>query len=195
MSSLPPLYRLTVPQYDRMVEAGLFGKERIELINGLLVAQMPRSQRHIVAGNVGLRTLGPVVPPGWHVIKRDPIVVSELSKPEPDLAVIRGDIDDYDDRHVTATDAAFVVEIGDSSNYSDQLHLKSIYAAGGVPIYWIINLVDRQLEVYSEPEDGEYRRSQIFSREQEVPLIIAGVEVGRIRVADLMPWGERFTGL
>jgi Uma2 family endonuclease len=179
-------YRLTVKQYDRMVEADVFGKDRMELIEGLLVAHMPRSRQHIAAGNVGLRIISRVAPPGWHVIKRDPIAISDSSKLEPDLAVIRGDIEDYDDTDVTAADAAIVVEIGDSSDYRIQQGLKPIYAASGIPVYWIINLVDRQLEVYSEPEGGEYRGSHVFSPEQDVPLIIAGVEVGRIRVADLM---------
>ena len=65
--------------------------------------------------------------------------------------------------------------------------MKPIYAASGIPVYWIINLVDRQLEVYSDPEGRDYRTSQVFSPEQDVPVIIDGVEVGRIRVADLLP--------
>jgi Uma2 family endonuclease len=178
---------LTVKQYDEMVEADVVGKDRLELIEGLLVAHMPRSRQHIAAGNVGLRILSRVVPPGWHIIKRDPIAISDMSKLEPDLAVIRGDIEDYDGTDVTAADAAVVVEIGDLSDYWIQQGLRPIYAASGMPVYWIINLVDRQLEVYSEPEGREYRRSQVFSLEQYVPVIIAGVEVGRVRVADFMP--------
>ena len=65
--------------------------------------------------------------------------------------------------------------------------MKPIYAASSIPVYWIINLVDRRLEVYSDPEGREYCTSQVFSQEQEVPLILGGVEVGRIRVADLLP--------
>ena len=65
--------------------------------------------------------------------------------------------------------------------------MRPIYAASRIPIYWIINLVDRQLEVYSEPEGRDYLKSQVFSREQDVPLILGGIEVGRIRVADLLP--------
>jgi Uma2 family endonuclease len=181
-------YRLTVKQYDRMVEAGILGKRaRVELIEGILVAKMGRNPPHVQACNKTLRELQQLIRVGWHVRKEDPIVVSDLSKPEPDLAVVRGAIDDYDHREVMGTDVALVVEIGDSTLRADQQEMKPIYAASNIPIYWIINLVDRQLEVYTEPEGGDYRKSQVFTREQDVPLILGGVEVGRIRVADLLP--------
>ncbi len=184
---LSHLYRLTVKQYDRMVEVGILGKrDRVELIEGILVAKVGRSRRHIQSGKKGLRLLERLVPRGYHAAKEDPVVVSDFSKPEPDLAVIRGEVEEYDNRDVTAADVALVVEVADSTLRDDQREMKPIYAASRIPIYWIINLVDRQVEVYSEPEGHEYRTSQVFSREQEVPLIIAGVEVGRIRVADLM---------
>ena len=64
--------------------------------------------------------------------------------------------------------------------------MKSRYAASNIPAYWIINLVEHQLEVYSDPEGREYRRSQVLA-EQDVPLILDGVEVGRIRLTDRLP--------
>lgn len=182
------IYRLTVAQYDRMVQAGIVDeRDRVELLEGILVAKMGRKRPHIQAGKKGLRALERHVPPGYHAGKEDPIVVSDLSKPEPDLAVIRGLIEDYDNRDVTAADVALVVEIADSTLRDDQEEMKPIYAASRIPIYWIINLFAHQVEVYSDPEGRQYRTSQVFSREQEVPLIIDGAEVGRIRVADLLP--------
>jgi Uma2 family endonuclease len=177
-----------VEQYDQMVEVGILGKtDRVELIEGVLVAKMGRNRPHVQAGNKGQRALERALPPGYHVRKEDPIVVSDLSKPEPDLAVVRGVIEDYDHRDVTAADLALVTEVADSSLRADQEEMKPIYAASNIPIYWIINLVDHQLEVYSDPQGREYRTAQVFSPEQDVPLIIDGVEVGRIRVADLLP--------
>jgi len=187
-SLLSHLYRLTVKQYDRMVAAGILGKrDRVELIEGILVAKMGRNPPHVQSCNKALRELQQLSRAGWHVRKEDPIVVSDLSKPEPDLAVVRGAIEDYDHREVTATDVVLVVEIGDSTLRADQQEMRPIYATSSIPIYWIINLVDRQVEVYSEPAGGDYRKVEIFSREQDVPVIIGGVEIGRIRVADLLP--------
>jgi Uma2 family endonuclease len=182
------LYRLTVKQYDRMVEIGILGKrDLVELIEGVLVAKMGRNRPHIVSGKKTLRTLEGAVPPGWHVAKEDPLAVSDVSKPEPDIAVVRGVAEDYVQRDVTAADVAMVVEIAESTLRADQEEMKPIYAASNIPIYWIINLVDHQLEVYSDPQGRDYRTAQIFSREQDVPLILDGAEVGRIRVADLLP--------
>ena len=113
--------------------------------------------------------------------------MSDFSKPEPDLAIVRGRVEDYVERDVTATDVALVVEIAESTLLADQREMKPRYAASSIPVYWIINLMDHQLEVYSDPEGREYRTSQVFSQEQDVPLILDGIEVGRIRVADLLP--------
>jgi Uma2 family endonuclease len=178
---------MTVQQYDQMVEAGILGKrDRVELIEGILVAKMGRNLPHIQAGVKGQRALQRHLPAGYHVRKEDPIVILDFSKPEPDLAVIRGLVEDYDHRYVTAADVALVAEIADSTLRADQEEMKPIYAACGIPIYWIINLVDHQLEIYSDPQGREYRTARVYSREQDAPLIIDGVEVGRIRVADLL---------
>lgn len=181
------IYRLTVTQYDQMVQAGILGKrDRVELLEGILVAKVGRDRPHIVSGNKALRTLQETIPPGWHVAKEDPLTVSDLSKPEPDIAVVRGQAEDYKDRDVTARDVALVVEIAESALRADQNEMKPMYAASAIPVYWIINLVDDQVEAYSDPVGREYRTSQVFSREQEVPLVIGGTEVARIRAADLL---------
>lgn len=183
------IYRLTVAQYDRIIEAAILGKEgeRVELIEGILVAKMGRNRPHVQAGKKGLRALASNIPLGYHAVKEDPIVVSDYSKPEPDLAVVRGTIEDYDDRDVKASDVALVTEISDSTLRADQEEMRPIYAASRIPFYWIINLMDHQVEVYSDPEGREYRTSQVYTREREVPLILDGVVVGRIRVANLLP--------
>ena len=182
------IYRLTVEQYDRMVEANILGPDdKVELIEGILVTKMGRNRPHVQAGNKGFRALSRLVGDGWHVRKEDPSVVSPLSKPEPDLSVIRGTIEDYDHRDVTAADMALAVEISESTLYADRREKLPLYAASGIPCYWIINLIDRQLEVFSDPEGREYRKAEVFSGDQEIPVILDGAEAGRVRVADLLP--------
>jgi Uma2 family endonuclease len=80
-----------------------------------------------------------------------------------------------------------LVEVADSSLDRDRGEKKAAYARGRIPIYWSVNLVDRQVEVYSNPRRGQYRSSQVFKPGQDVPIVIDGVEVGRIAVADLLP--------
>jgi Uma2 family endonuclease len=126
------------------------------------------------------------LPPGWYVRMGKPLrIPSRSSEPEPDAAVARGSYRDYTRRHPEPADVAMVVEVADSSLNEDR-GLTSVYGGGGVPVYWIINLVDRQVEVYSNPHAGGYQSRQVFAVGEHVPIVIDGVDVGRIAVDDLM---------
>ena len=182
------LYRLTVQQYDRMIRDGIIREaDRVELVEGLVVTKMGRNRPHVQAGVKGLRLLSALVPANWHVRKEDPIVVSDWSKPEPDLAVVRGRDADYDERDVTSADVAIVVEIADSSLTADREDMARVYSASGIPIYWIINLVEQRVEVYSNPGSAGYQSTQILKPGQDVPVVIDGVHVGQIGVSELLP--------
>jgi Uma2 family endonuclease len=184
----PGLYRLTVAQYDRMVQNGTIGKnERVELIEGLLVNKMGKNPPHVFAGKMGFKRLEQLVSPGWHVGKEDPVVVSEWGKPEPDLSVVRGSENDYLDRAVTATDVGLVVEIAESSLAADRSEMTKVYGRAGIPVYWIVNLVERQVEVYTQPSNDGYQRRQDFASNQNVPVVIEGRELGRIPESDILP--------
>ncbi len=163
----------------------------MELVEGLLVTKMGRNRPHVQAGVRGLRLLSGLVPVSWHVCKEDPIVASDWSKPEPDLAVVRGRDEDYDERDVTAADVALVVEIAESSRPADQQDMARVYSAGGIAIYWIVNLVDRQVELYSEPGPSGYTSIQILKPGQVLPVMIDGMVVGQIAVSELLPPAEK----
>jgi len=182
------LYRLTVVQFDQMVDRGVIEEDdQVDLIEGLLVTKMGKKRPHIQAGVRGLRLLSRVVPTTWHVRKEDPIVTSAWGKPEPDLAVVRGRDEDYDDRDVTAADVALVVEIADSSLPIDRSDMALVYSSSGIPVYWIVNLVDGQVEVNSDPGPAGYQSSQVMSPGQDIPVVVDGFEVGRIAATDLLP--------
>ena len=184
----PELYRFTVAQYDRMVQDGTIGKnERVELIEGLLVTKMGKNPPHVFAGKLGFKRLEQLVSPGWHVGKEDPVVVSDWGKPEPDLSVIRGKENDYLDRAVTAADVGLVVEIAESSLATDRFDMAKIYASARIPVYWIVNLLNRQIEVYTQPGNDGYECREDFGWEQDVPVVVEGREVGRIPVSDIVP--------
>ncbi len=171
-----------------MVQEGVLEKrDRVELIEGFLVVKLSKKPPHVVAGKKGLRTLERVIPQGWHVAKEDPIVASDWSEPEPDLAVIRGQAEDYLQRQVMAAAVALVVEIAESSLATDRSEMGRVYAASGIPYYWIVNLVDRQVEVYSGPGPAGYEGRQDLTPGQDIPVVVDGVEVGRIPVADILP--------
>jgi Uma2 family endonuclease len=113
-------------------------------------------------------------------------IPSRDSEPEPDLAVARGEIDDYEERHPGPRDVALVVEIAKSSLAEDR-KLAETYGGAGIPIFWIVNLVHRQLEVYSRPTNGSYTSSTIFKKNDLVDLILDDQIVAQIRVSDLLP--------
>ena len=187
---LSGLYRLTVRQYDRMIEDGTIAEnDQVELIEGLLVRKMGKKRPHIQAGKKGLKALSRVAPTGWHIAKEDPMVASDWSKPEPALAIVRGDVEDYSDRDVTAADIALVVEISDATLIDDRTAMARVYATSGIAYYWIVNLVDFQVEVYTDPDpaQGRYSNRADFRPGQDLPVIIDGCQVGTIAVADLLP--------
>jgi Uma2 family endonuclease len=103
------------------------------------------------------------------------------------VAIVRGTRDDYRTRLPTPEDVALLVEAAESSLAIDRGPKCSAFARAGIPVYWIINLVDRQVEVYSNPAPDGYRLRQVFLPGSDIPVVIAGIEVGRIAAADLLP--------
>ena len=91
------------------------------------------------------------------------------SKPEPDRCVVRGTVRDYEERTPEPADIALVVEIADSSLAEDRKLAAEVYGPAGIPVYWIVNLVDRQVEVYTDPGPGGYGSTAIFREGQSSP--------------------------
>jgi Uma2 family endonuclease len=173
-----------------MIDAGLFtGRERVHLINGFLVARMTESPPQSTADLLFGAELGRVIPPGWQVRARKPIRIPSPgrdSKPEPAQSVVRGAIRDYSRRSPGPADVALVVEVSESS-LDDDRKQSEIYGRAAIPFYWIINLVDGQVEVYSNPGPAGYQSLDLLAPGHVLTVIIDGVEVGQIPVADILP--------
>ncbi len=185
-----PLYRMTVEQYEAMVASGAFcTKDRFHLINGYLVAKMTQNPPHGVADELCGAELARIVPADrYHIRGAKPIrLPGQASVPEPDRCVVRGTIRDYEDLHPGRDDIYLVVEVADSSLAGDRQMATEINGPAGVPTYWIINLVHRQVEVYTDPTPEGYRSSTVFTEVQSVPLVIDGQPLGQVAVADILP--------
>ncbi|HKI19535.1 MAG TPA: Uma2 family endonuclease [Isosphaeraceae bacterium] len=182
------LYRLSIEQYERMVASGVFTKrDRLHLINGFLVAKMTEDPLHSAVSEAIRLAIQPLLPVGWHVRPDKPLrIPNYASVPEPDLVIARGSCWDYQERHPEPANVALVVEVA-SSSLSEDRGMADIYGTGGVPVYWIVNLVDRQVEVHTDPGPGGYGTRQILKPGQEVSVVVDGVERGRIAVVDIMP--------
>ncbi len=94
-------------------------------------------------------------------------------------------------RHPAATDVGLIIEVADSSLLRDQRDKTRIYARGGIPCYWIANLVDQRIEVYTQPSGPTavpaYGSYQVYQPGDAVPLVLDGATVATIPVADLLP--------
>jgi Uma2 family endonuclease len=182
------LYRMSVAKYEAMVASGVFTKrDRFHLIYGFLVAKMTEYPPHAACCD-GIRlAIEPLLPPGWYVRLDKPLKIPDrASVPEPDAVLTRGTWRDYEQRHPEPQDVSLVVEVS-SSSLSDDRKLARLYAEAGIPSYWIVNLIDRQVEVYTDPAPSGYRTSRVFRPEEHVPLMLEGRELGQILVADILP--------
>ena len=185
--------RLTVDQYDQMVENGILPEtNRFELINGRIVEKEVKNPEHSTASERTRRAIQRVLPAGWDTRKEEPIrIPNRRSEPEPDVSVVRGSIDDYATRHPNPEEVALVVEVTRSSVAKDRA-LARVYGGGGIPVYWIVNVPKRRLEVYKGPgpqqgRGARYPAPKILREPDTVSLEIDGREVGQIAVADLFP--------
>jgi Uma2 family endonuclease len=136
-------------EYGRLVDLGVLGAEPIELIGGQLVVAEPQGNRHAMAVGVVGAVLNAALPRGWIVRMQAPIALDDESEPEPDVAVVAGTHIEYRTTHPKR--AALVVEVADASLVFDRGLKAGLYARGGVEDYWIVNLIERAVEVYRDP--------------------------------------------
>jgi Uma2 family endonuclease len=177
-------------EYERLVDLDVLRGDPVELIGGQLVVAEPQGSYHVTAVGMIDDRLRAALPPGWIVRSQAPLALDDESAPEPDLAVVRGTRADYRDAHPALP--ALIVEVADSSLAFDREHKGSLYARAGAQDYWIVNLVDRVLEVYRDPGADptapygwRYRSAQTLApRSTVAPLALPSV---RLTVVDLLP--------
>jgi Uma2 family endonuclease len=185
------IWRLSVEQYHAMIRADILTEDDpVELLEGWLITKMPKNPRHTLVTQSARDTVASPLSPGWHVNVQEPITAAE-SEPEPGVVVVRGERHQYRDHHPGPQDIALVVEVADSSLRRDRSLKKRIYAAAGIAVYWIVNLLDNQIEVYTEPsgpnEQPDYRQQQNYGIEDAIPIVLDGNEIGRVAVRGLLP--------
>jgi Uma2 family endonuclease len=186
-TGLTPIWHMSVDQYHAMIDKGILGPDdAVELLEGVLVQKVSINPPHRISALAVFRALFQVVSAGWYVDKEAPVTFS-ASEPQPDVAVIRGDTRDYPARHPGPEDVALIVEVAEATLARDRVVKKRIYATAGIPFYWLIDLINRKIEVYSEPQSGNYQRSIVYGPDDSVPVILDGRTVGIIPVCSLLP--------
>lgn len=177
-------HRFTREEYDRMVETGILTTDdKVELIEGEILAMSPQNGPYATATRLAQKTLEGIFGPGHDVRAQFPLALEADSEPEPDLAVVAGSPRDYRTRHPET--ALLVVEVAETSLTFDRTVKQSLYARSGIPEYWIINLRDRQVEVFRGPAASGYRSLATYTSGQSFSP--AGQPAARVVVDDLLP--------
>jgi Uma2 family endonuclease len=191
LSSIVGLRRFTVEEYRKMLDAGiLISNERVELLEGLVVEKGVRNQSH----ENGLRRLNarlsPHIPDGYFLQIQGAIRLSD-GEPEPDGAVIRGDLTAFDARFPEPEDLPLLIEVSDTSLNRDRKDKGRMYARAGIGVYWIINVMDGQIEVYTNPDPTAnpptYTTRTDYKPGQDIPIVLDNAVVGSIPASDLLP--------
>ena len=184
-------HRFTVAEYHKLIRVEMLTPdENLELIEGYIVHKLSRSPSQSSSFSRTRKKIEAILPSGWEVRLQDAITLSS-SEPEPDIAIARGSDADYETRHPGPPDLALVVEISDSSLEVDRTDKQRIYARDAVSRYWIVNIPDRRVEVYADPQPAAdppcYASRTDYAAGTTVPLILDGATVGQIPVDEILP--------
>lgn len=184
-------HRFTVKQYHKMIADGVLTEDdRVELLEGYLVDKMPHDPIHDGTIQKINRRLVRAIPAGWEVRVQSAVTLSQ-SEPEPDLALVREDRNGFMNRHPGISDFGILIEVSNSTLDTDRGDKGAIYARAGLPEYWIVNVLDLQIEVFERPSgasaDPSYTTNRIFKRGSSIPLVLNGITVALIPVDELLP--------
>ncbi|MFO0876003.1 MAG: Uma2 family endonuclease [Gemmataceae bacterium] len=180
--------RWSKDEFYRLAELGFFQGQRVELIGGRLMVASPQNPLHAAALDRVGDTLRRVFGTNWRVRCQVPLDLGPFSEPEPDFSVVVPA--DYSLAHPTS--AELIVEVSDSTLAYDRAQKGSLYAASGLREYWIVNLVDRMVEVYRDPvPDSTQPFGQRYASRTDLvpPASVAPLALPQasILVADLLP--------
>ncbi|MBV9400067.1 MAG: Uma2 family endonuclease [Bryobacterales bacterium] len=158
----------------------------VELLEGVLVKKARKSPAHRFATYKTRKLCERLASTGRYVDSHAPITLGS-SEPEPDVAIIHGEYRDYTDRHPGPGDIALVVEIADATLDRDRILKRRIYASAGIPVYWVLDLNRRRLEVFSDPKGDNYSRCTMYESHQRIEVVLDGSPAGTILLSDLLP--------
>ncbi|MCI0376115.1 MAG: Uma2 family endonuclease [Gemmataceae bacterium] len=184
----PPMRRLTVAEYHHMIDTGILSEnDNVELLEGWIVPKMPRKPPHDGVIQMTSKALGQRLPSGWEIRIQSAITTAD-SEPEPDIGVVRGDERTYLHRHPQPQDVGLLVEVAETSLTQDRQEKGRIYARAGIAHYWIINLVDNQVECYSNHSmTSGYKQRIDYRALDQIPFVLDGQLVAMIPASEFLP--------
>ncbi len=185
------LRRWSVAEYQKFIDLGILtGGDKVELLEGEVVNRMPASPQHDYSVMIMNELLFTLLNQEFFIRSQ---LDSELhnSRPEPDLAVVRRMPKAFFSRRPGPEDLLFIIEIADSSLDRDRIDKARIYARAGIPVYWVVNLIEGQIEVYTDPtgpaEIPEYRNRKDYPRGRVIPVEFDDKNFGSIASEEVLP--------
>ena len=186
-SAKPVVHRWTRKQYLRMSELGWFAGTRVQLIDGRIFDMPAQKDSHVFSVERAKKLLDDAFGRGYWVRQQATLNLGPRSVPDPDVAVVKGRAHPGPGYPMTAL---LVVEVSDTTLWLDRNRKALIYAKAGLGDYWIVNLVDRQVEVHRDPVAipasggrARYTTVQIFKPGEFIEPLAA--PRARVAVADL----------
>lgn len=180
------LAKWSVADYHCMIEAGILQNRRVELLGGEIVEMSPETPIHYTTAKRGAKYLESLLAGKADVRFNGPITLQD-SEPEPDIAIVRLPESAYLERHPFPEDIFWIIEVAKTSFKQDKEVKSAVYAAAGIPDYWILNLSTRQLTVLRSPQSGQYTEELTFQRGSVSPLAFKTISVS---VERLLMQGE-----
>jgi Uma2 family endonuclease len=189
---LQGIYRMTPRQFRTAIDAGVFGENHVELLGGVPFV-MAENPPHILACLRAYRALSPLVPLLLWVVNKEHRLKLGRWLPLPDVVVLRGPDTTYGTRLARGDDVALLVEVSDTSYPKDSGPKLRRYATYRIPVYWIVDLNRRLVEVRTRPfgkgKQAGYARCDVYREGDRIPVELDGQEVGQVAVTDLLPEG------
>ena len=181
------LKKWSIEDYHRLSEFGLLGlHERTELISGQITIMAAKGVPHVNAVRLLALQLDSFLRDrDFFAIAQDPIQLGDLSEPEPDLVIVRGDVFTYVDRHPRQKDIVLIVEVADSTLKYDCEVKEKLYAQENLEEYWVVDLKNRQVHIFQQPTPEGYNSHLILKENNSIsPLAFPELTV---EIASILP--------
>ena len=182
-------YRFTVDDFHRMIDLDFFPDEaRVGLWEGQVYEEMAKNHPHSFSWTGLNAALFPLLPVGWSLWAECTVAIARDKAPLPDLLVLRGDREVYRHRRPEAADIGLLVEVADTSLKIDTGGKLAAYAGANIPVYWVVNLKDGVIHVYSDPiaAENRYASTEIIPAGESIPLVLDGQHVAMIPASSIL---------
>ncbi|WP_435009437.1 Uma2 family endonuclease [Tundrisphaera lichenicola] len=182
-------YLFSVDDFYRMIDNDIFPDDaRVGLWEGRVYEEMAKKHPHSFSWARLNAALFPILPPGWSLWAESSITLSADKVPLPDMVILRGDLETYRDRRPVAADVGLLIELADTSLKIDTGAKLRAYARAGIPAYWVFNLKEDVIYLYSDPIPSEERYSSTttIGRDGSIPFVLEGAQVALIPTSNIL---------